>query len=98
MRKSTHTRQYLKLREALVAAREAAGLSQHELARRIGRPQSYVSKCESGERRVDIVELIQISKVLRADPVDIVKALIREWQWPVCWASARSPVPHTACS
>lgn len=79
MRKSTHTRPYAKLREALVAAREAAGLSQHELARRLGRPQSFVSKCESGERRVDIVELIHIAKILHADPVAIVKALMREW-------------------
>lgn len=79
MRKSTHTKQYLRLREALISAREAAGLSQHELARRIGRPQSFVSKCENGERRVDVVELIHIAKILHADPVAIVKALMREW-------------------
>lgn len=79
MRKSTHTRPYAKLREVLVAAREAAGLSQHELARRLGRPQSFVSKCESGERRVDIVEMIQIAKILRADPLDLVKAVSREF-------------------
>ncbi|MBP6013326.1 MAG: helix-turn-helix transcriptional regulator [Alphaproteobacteria bacterium] len=79
MRKSTHTRQYQKLREALTAAREAAGLSQHELARRLGRPQSFVSKCESGERRLDVVELVHIFKLLRADPVEFVKALSRDF-------------------
>jgi transcriptional regulator with XRE-family HTH domain len=78
MRKSTHTRPYSRFREALVAARESAGLSQHALAKRLGRPQSFVSKCESGERRVDVVELVQICKVLRADPVDIVKTVVRE--------------------
>jgi transcriptional regulator with XRE-family HTH domain len=78
MRKSTYSKPYLRFREALVAARESAGLSQHELARRLSRPQSFVSKCESGERRIDVVELIQICKVLRADPVDIVRTVIRE--------------------
>ena len=38
-------------------AREDAGLTQVEVAGRLGRPQSYVSKCESGERRVDVIEL-----------------------------------------
>ncbi len=79
MRKSTHTKPYLRLREALAAARKAAGLSQHELARRLGRPQSFVSKCESGERRVDVVELIHIFKVLRADPIELVRALLRDF-------------------
>lgn len=44
-------------------ARERAGLSQAETARRLGKPQSYVSKCESGERRVDVVELKAFSRV-----------------------------------
>ncbi len=78
MRKSTHTKPYLRLREALTAAREAAGMTQRDLARRLGRPQSFVSKCESGERRVDVVEVIHIFRILRADPVDLVKALSRE--------------------
>jgi len=38
-------------------ARQEAGLTQAEAAQRLGKPQSYVSKCESGERRVDVVEL-----------------------------------------
>ena len=63
----------------MTAAREAAGLSQHELARKLGRPQSFVSKCESGERRVDVVELIHIFKVLRADPIELVRTLSREF-------------------
>ncbi len=40
-----------------------AGLSQTEAARRLGKPQSYVSKCESGERRVDVVELKAFARV-----------------------------------
>ncbi len=79
MRKSTHTKPYLRLREALTAAREAAGFTQRELARRLGRPQSFVSKCESGERRVDVVELIHIFKILRSDPIDLVKLIARDF-------------------
>jgi len=40
-----------------------AALSQTEAARRLGKPQSFVSKCESGERRVDVVELLAFARV-----------------------------------
>ncbi|MDE3102490.1 MAG: helix-turn-helix transcriptional regulator [Chloroflexota bacterium] len=46
----------------LRAARKRAGLTQVEAARRLGKPQSFVSKIESGERRVDVVELKAIAK------------------------------------
>jgi len=38
-------------------ARRESGLTQSDVAHRLGRPQSYVSKCESGERRIDVIEL-----------------------------------------
>jgi transcriptional regulator with XRE-family HTH domain len=56
MRKSTHSAGYRVLRERLEATREAAGLSQRELGRRIGVPHSWVAKVESGERRIDLIE------------------------------------------
>lgn len=43
--------------QRLRQARKEAGLTQYQVADRLGRPQSFVSKCETGERRVDIVEL-----------------------------------------
>jgi transcriptional regulator with XRE-family HTH domain len=46
-------------------AREAAGLTQAEVAARIERPQSFVSKCESGERRIDPTELSMFAKLYR---------------------------------
>jgi len=52
-----HSAEYVAFRKRLKKAREKAGLSQAEAARRLGKPQSFVSKCESGERRVDFVEL-----------------------------------------
>jgi DNA-binding XRE family transcriptional regulator len=49
---------YRRFRDRLREARKSAGLTQEEAARRLGKPQSFVSKCESGERRVDFVELL----------------------------------------
>jgi hypothetical protein len=46
-------------------ARLDAGFSQEEAARRLRRPQSFVSKCESGERRVDVIELVKFSKLYK---------------------------------
>lgn len=54
---------YLAFRKKLRAARGIAGLSQAQAARRLGKPQSFVSKCESGERRVDVVELRRFERV-----------------------------------
>jgi len=66
---------YDRLRALLVEAREDAGLRQVDVARRLRRHQSYVSKVESGERRLDVVELLELAKILGADPVRIVRAL-----------------------
>lgn len=55
--------------DALTAARERAGLTQQELAKRLRKPQSFVSNYESGQRRVDVLELIRIAQGLGADPV-----------------------------
>ena len=60
---STHTRRYQQFRRQLRRAREDAGLTQKQVAGALERPQSYVSKCESGERRVDVVELEQFAKL-----------------------------------
>ncbi|HET6201611.1 MAG TPA: helix-turn-helix transcriptional regulator [Planctomycetota bacterium] len=56
-RTALHTRRYRAFLARLRRAREEAGLTQVEVARRVGRPQTWVSKCELGERRVDFVEL-----------------------------------------
>jgi transcriptional regulator with XRE-family HTH domain len=48
-------------------ARRRAGLTQAEAARRLGKPQSFLSKCESGERRVDFVELLAMAELYGVD-------------------------------
>jgi transcriptional regulator with XRE-family HTH domain len=47
----------------LRSARESAGLTQVEVAERLRVPQSFVSKCESGERRVDVIELRDFARI-----------------------------------
>ena len=68
MTKSAFTRRGKRLRRALAHARRAAGLTQVDLAKKIGRPQSFVSKVESGERRIDVVEFLDVARALRFDP------------------------------
>jgi transcriptional regulator with XRE-family HTH domain len=57
-----------KLLELLVDMRRESGLTQIQVASLLGRPQSFVSKYESGERRLDILELLQLIEILNADP------------------------------
>ena len=57
MASQVHTPEYQQFLTRLRAARKRAGLTQLEVAQRLGKHQSYVSKCESGERRVDAVEV-----------------------------------------
>jgi transcriptional regulator with XRE-family HTH domain len=71
MRKSVHSKEYKVLTGLLVAARKKAGLTQQQVANRLGRPQSFVAKVESGERRLDVVEFLQICAVLRADAMEM---------------------------
>lgn len=62
---SIYSREYKEFLKKLRKAREEAGLTQEEVARMIKHPQSFVSKCESGERRVDIVELNRLAKIYK---------------------------------
>jgi transcriptional regulator with XRE-family HTH domain len=56
---------YERFAERLAQARRQAGLTQVEVAKRRGRPHSFVSKCELGERRADVIELHQLAKLYR---------------------------------
>lgn len=71
-----HDSRYASLRALLVAERERAGLTQVDVAGRLGKPQSYVSKYERGERRIDLVEFLDIGRALGADPAEIVQKLL----------------------
>lgn len=58
-----YQRAYREFIARLVEARRDAGLTQVEVARRLGKAHSFVSKCELGERRVDFVELQQLAQI-----------------------------------
>lgn len=62
--KTIHDQRYIEAVALLRKARERSGLTQREVARLLGRPQSYVSKVETCERRVDYVELLQLCRVI----------------------------------
>lgn len=61
----------------LADVRTKAGVTQRELARRLERAHSYVSRIEKGDRRLDVPEMIQWCEVLNADPVDVMKRITR---------------------
>jgi transcriptional regulator with XRE-family HTH domain len=60
----------------MVGARKAAGLTQHTLALRLKKPQSFVAKYEGGERRLDVVEFITIARALGVDPLKLMTNLL----------------------
>ena len=68
MRKSVFTPAYRRLLKLLVDARHKAGLTQRDLAARLGVPPSWVAKTELGERRLDVVEFIRLVRALGKDP------------------------------
>lgn len=75
MNKSVFSDRYRRFLGQLKSARIEAGLSQTEAAKRVGRPQSFISKCESGERRVDVVELSVLCDIYGVDVLDFLRGL-----------------------
>jgi len=67
MTKSIFSDKYNQLRELLIGTRKSAGLTQTQLAKRLERPQSFVSKFERGERRLDIIEFLDVCAALSLD-------------------------------
>jgi transcriptional regulator with XRE-family HTH domain len=65
--KSVHSVDQSAFFRLMIDARKSAGLTQHELAKRLNKPQSFVAKYEGGERRVDVVEFLTICRFLQAD-------------------------------
>jgi transcriptional regulator with XRE-family HTH domain len=69
--------QYKMVGACLAAARRRANVTQDELAASLGKPQSFVSEYERGQRRVDVVELLLISQALGVDPLDLFAEIAR---------------------
>jgi len=77
MPRSRRSPQRARLQDLLIAKRHALRLTQAELAVRLDRPQSFVSKYETGERRLDVIELIEVAEALGADPASLVRDIAR---------------------
>ena len=65
MPKTIHTKEYKNIVDKLKQARKESGLTQQEVARKINMPQSYISKVEAGEQRLDLVELGIFAKLYK---------------------------------
>ncbi|MBI2252419.1 MAG: helix-turn-helix transcriptional regulator [Armatimonadetes bacterium] len=67
MPKTIHSKEHKKLIEKLKTARLAAGFTQKQVAESLKKPQSYISKIEAGEQRIDIIELKQFAALFKKD-------------------------------
>lgn len=79
MTASVFSEEYIQFRELLISYRKNKSITQIELAGKIGKPQSYISKYESGERRIDVIEFIEICEALQIDPNTVINQ-IKKWR------------------
>lgn len=77
MPKSQFSAAYRTFIDVLTAARKEAGLTQTELAERIGRKQGHISIIETGVRRLDLVEFCALAKAMGVDPVVLFERIYR---------------------
>jgi transcriptional regulator with XRE-family HTH domain len=74
MSSSLHSPRYQVFRQLLVDARESAGMTQVQIAGILQKPQSFVSKFETGERRLDFTEFMEIAEALGVDIDDFIQS------------------------
>lgn len=75
MAKTLGSPRHRALIDLLIQKREAAGLTQADLAERLGEYQSFVARLESGERRIDVVEFLELADVLGFDAAKAIARL-----------------------
>lgn len=71
-------KEYGEVGAVLANARERAGLTQQQLAKRLRKPQSFISNYERGQRRIDVLELLRIIEALDDNPVEIFRKILAE--------------------
>jgi transcriptional regulator with XRE-family HTH domain len=77
MSKSLRSPLHRQLQDLLTKLRKSKNLTQADLAARLGRPQPFVGKYEGGERRLDVVEFVEVAYALENDPSQLLAKLIR---------------------
>ena len=75
MTKSVFSKEYKKFCALLKAERVKARITQAVLSEDLGRAKSFVSKYELGERRLDVIEFLEIAEVVGFDPIAFIKKL-----------------------
>ncbi|MEG1214247.1 MAG: helix-turn-helix transcriptional regulator [Leclercia sp.] len=80
---SVYSDEYQRVINALKAARKGRGITQTQLAEALGKPQSFIAKVESGERRLDVVEFVHLAKLIGADALMIIGSIQGSFQ-PRC--------------
>jgi DNA-binding transcriptional regulator YiaG len=73
--KSIHLSAYRAFQQRLIEVRSAAGVTQADLAKKLGKPQSFVSKIEAGDRRLDVAEYVLWMMALEAEPNTLINEL-----------------------
>ncbi|PSB19928.1 XRE family transcriptional regulator [Phormidesmis priestleyi ULC007] len=71
--KFTSSYEYDIFRRCLIAARKEAQLTQESLAKSLQKPQSFVAKYENGERRLDVVEFLVVTRIIGIDPCTLIR-------------------------
>ncbi|ECF7065216.1 XRE family transcriptional regulator [Salmonella enterica subsp. enterica] len=72
---SVYSNDYQMVIKALREARIASSITQQEVASAFGKPQSFIAKVESGERRLDVVEFVRYCRLVNIEPVSILDKL-----------------------
>ncbi|TNL08605.1 XRE family transcriptional regulator [Kosakonia cowanii] len=72
---SLYSDEYQRVIAALKQARKAQGITQMQLAEALGRPQSFIAKIESGERRLDVVEFVHLARLVGLTVEDVLKEI-----------------------
>ena len=76
LRKTLRTKGHRSLIDILVESRKQAGLTQRDLAARLKRPHVFIGRIEAGERRIDVIEFIEIARVMGLDPKQLFAKLL----------------------
>ncbi len=73
--KTIYQEPYLRLVQALVQARKNAGLTQTQVAEKLAKPQSYIAKVEGADRKLDVMEFVELCEAIYLDPSEFIKLL-----------------------
>lgn len=75
MVKTIYQEPYLRLVQALIQARKNAGLTQTQVAEKLSKPQSYIAKVEGADRKLDVMEFVELCQAIDADATVLIKLL-----------------------